>query len=86
MLFIYLFISRLKIFGSKVQVENSNKRIKKLDHISADGPFMTYTATDKIMYVVNQQGKEERTSAHVSFDEAHMTSTLQTKSPVAIAL
>lgn len=47
---------------------------------------MTYTGTDKIMYIVNQHGKKDHTSAHVSFNEAHMTSTLQTKPPVAIAL
>lgn len=78
-------LSKIRIFGSWVQVKNSQKRDKNLDNISSDGLFMTYTGTDKIMYVVNQHGKKERTSAYVSFDEAHMTSTLQNKSPVSIA-
>ena len=47
---------------------------------------MTYTGTDKIMYVVDSTGKKEHTSAHVSFDEAHMTSAVQQKPPMAIAL
>ena len=47
---------------------------------------MTYTGSNKIMYVVDKHGRKERTSAHVSFDEAHMTSTVQQKPPMAIAL
>ena len=43
----------------------------KLDRISSTGLFMTYKGTDKVMYVVNKHGKNERASAHVSFDKAH---------------
>ena len=51
-------LSRLRIFGSKVQIKHSNKRQKKLDKISREGLFMTYKGTDKIVYIVNKQGKQ----------------------------
>ena len=79
-------LSRLRIFGSKVQIKQSNKRQKKLDKISKEGLFMTYKGTDKIVYVVNKQGKQEKTATHVTFDEAHMSSSLQTQPPMSSAL
>ena len=47
---------------------------------------MTYKGTDKIMYIVNKQGKNERASAHVSFDEAHMSSPTKSQPPMSTML
>ena len=47
---------------------------------------MTYTGSDKIVYIVDQTGKKEKTSAHVTFDEAHMTTSPQHKPPLFTAL
>ena len=46
----------------------------KLDKISSEGLFMTYTGTDKIIYVVDKDGSNEHTCTHYAFDEAHISS------------
>ena len=58
----------------------------KLDTMSSQGIFMTYSGTDKNVYVVNQDGTNERLTTHVSYDEAHMSSNKPTLPPMAITL
>ena len=80
-------LSRLKIFGSKVQIKDSNsKRRKKMDPISTSGRFMTYKGTDKIAYVLNRNGKQEKASTHLAFDEACMSDPTNSQPPMAQAL
>ena len=45
-------LSRLKIFESRVRIKTLERRKMKLDCISN----MTYTGSDKIVYVVNNKG------------------------------
>ena len=62
-----------KIFGSKVYAKKPGKRPFKLDHHTASGYFLGYTATDKnVVYIDSQSGKV-KTATHVIFDEAHMS-------------
>ncbi len=79
-------LTRLKIFGSKVQIKDSGKRRTKLDSISTTGRFMTYKGTDKIAYVTNEDGTQEKASTHLAFDEAHMSATVNKQPPMAHAL
>ena len=79
-------LSHLRIFGSLVNVKSSAKRYMKLDTISSQGLFMTYSGTDKNVYVVNFDGTNERLTTHLSYDEAHMSSTKPTLPPMAITL
>ena len=58
----------------------------KLDSISSVGTFMTYKGTDKIVYVVDKEGKNEKSSAHVLYNEAHMSANICTQLPMATAL
>ena len=58
----------------------------KLDTMSDDGIFMTYTSTDKNIYVFNKDGSNERIFTHIAFDEAHTSSTNKNLPPMAIAL
>ena len=58
----------------------------KLDRISQEGKFMTYTGTDKIVYFVNNDGKNEKSSTNVSYGKAHMSSNVKHLPPMAIAL
>ena len=58
----------------------------KLDRISSEGLFMTYTGTDKIIYVVDRDGTNERTCTYYAFDEAHMSSNSKTLPPMAVTL
>ena len=79
-------LSHLRVFGSLVNVKSSAKRYMKLDTMSSQGIFMTYSGTDKNVYVVNQDGTNERLTTHVSYDEAHMSSTKSTLPHMAISL
>lgn len=79
-------LSRLRIFGSRVQIKTPGRRKMNLDRISNEGLFMTYTGSDKIVYVVNKRGRREQAVTHVSFDEAHMSSSIQSTPPMGIAL
>ena len=47
---------------------------------------MTYRGTDKIVYVVNKHGKQEKTATHVTYDEAHMSSSNKIQPPMSTAL
>ena len=51
-------LSKLKVFGARVQIKKSGQRRMKLDSISDKGTFMTYTGTDKIIYCVDEAGNE----------------------------
>ena len=79
-------LSHLRLFGSIVHIKSKAKRYMKLDKISSEGLFITYTGTDKIIYVVNKDGTNERTCSHFAFDEAHMSSNAKTLPPMAITL
>ncbi len=78
-------LSKLKVFGARVQIRNTGDRHMKLDRISEQGTFMTYKGTDKVMYVVNTQGKEWIT-AQIVFDEAYMSESSTAIPPMAKAL
>ena len=69
-------LSRLRVFGARVQVKETGKRKMKLDRISNEGRFMTYTGSDKIVYVVTKGGKHEKSVTHVAFNEAHMSGNI----------
>ena len=79
-------LSNIRVFGSIAHIKTKARRYMKLDTMSDDGLFMTYTSTDKNVYVVNKDGSNERTSTHVAFDEAHMSSTNKTLPPMALVL
>ena len=79
-------LSKLRIFGSRVQIKQSAPRAMKLDNISSSGLFMTYKGTDKVAYVVDDDGTNERISTHLSFDEAHFSSDLKHQPPMAAVL
>ena len=67
----------------RVRLQSSDqgitKKAKESDRIIHEGLFMTYKGSNKIVYVVNNNGKSEKTAIHVSFDEAHMSSTTNTQ-------
>ena len=58
----------------------------KLDNITTEGLFMTYSGSDKVIIAVNTNGTNERRCTHVSFDEAHMSSTQKHIPPMGIVL
>ena len=78
--------SNIRVFGSIAHIKTKSRRYMKLDTMSDDGLFMTYTGTDKNIYVVNKDGSNERISTHVAFDEAHTSSTNKQLPPMAIIL
>ena len=47
---------------------------------------MTYSGTNKNVYVVDEDGTNERLSTHLTYDEAHMSTTRPQLLPMAIAL
>ena len=79
-------LTNLRIFGSIVHIKTKPKRYMKLDNMSDDGLFMTFTSTDKNAYIVNKDGTNERISTHMAFDEAHTTSQNKTLPPMARVL
>lgn len=79
-------LSRLKIFGSRVQIQTPGGRKIKVDRIINECLFMTHTGIDKIGYVVNNKGQREKSVTHVSFDEEHMSSSLKSTSLMGVAL
>ena len=68
-------LSSIRVFGSIAHIKTKVRRYMKLDTMSNDGLFMTYTGTNKNVYVVNKDGSNEHISTHVAFDEAHISST-----------
>ena len=79
-------LSRLRIFGSRVQVQSAGKRKMKLDSICSSGLFITYKGTDKICYIVNEDRRNERASTHVSFDKAHLSVPHAKQPPISTIL
>ena len=79
-------LSDLRIFGSLVHIKSSAKRYMKLDSITSEGLFMTYSGTDKVVIVVDTNGSNERRCTHLTYDEAHMSSTQKTLPPMGIVL
>ena len=57
-------LSHLRIFKSLVNVKTSAKRYMKLDTISNQGLFMTYSRTHKNVYVVNYDSTNEQLTTH----------------------
>ena len=78
-------LSHLRVFGSKVTVQTS-ERNAKLDQNNKPALFMTFTATDKNVCVVDVETGREKISRHAVFDEAHMTSAFDDIPPYASAL
>ena len=79
-------MTHLRIFGSLVNVKSNTKRYMKLDTISSQGLFMTYSGTHKNVYVVDNDGLNERLTTHLTYDEAHMSSSKQNLPPMAVTL
>lgn len=79
-------LSHLRISGSRVNVKSSAKRYMKLDMITSQGLFMTYSRTTKNVYVVDTDGSNEQLTTHLTYDEAHLLSTAQNLPPMAITL
>ena len=79
-------MSHLRTFGSLVNVKTHAKRYMKLDSISSQGLFMTYSGTNKKVYVVDEDGSNERLTTHLTYDEAHMSSSKQNLPPMAVTL
>ena len=78
-------LSQLRVFGSKVYYMDKPRK-KKLDKMDSIGRFMTYKGTEKIAYVIDDTTKKERITTHMSFDEAFMSTPVQSQPPMAIAL
>ena len=79
-------LSQLRVFGSIVHIKSAAKRYMKLDDITSEGLFMTYSGSDKIIIAVDKNGTNERRCTHVSFDEAHTSSTQKPIPPMGIVL
>ena len=79
-------LTHLRVFGALVNTKSTAKRYMKLDPMTKQGLFMTYSGTDKNVYVVDLDGTNERLSTHLMYDEAHMSSTNSTLPPMAITL
>ena len=79
-------LSHLRIFGSIVHIKSAEKRYMKLDNITTEGLFMPYTGSDKVIIAVDKQGLNERRCTHVSYDEAHMSTTSKHIPPMGTVL
>ena len=66
-------LQNFKIFGSKIYAKKPGKRPFKLDHHTASGYFLGYTATNKNIQYIDAQSGKVKTATHVIFDEAHMS-------------
>ena len=66
-------VKHLRIFGCPVIVKSKGHRAAKLDHHTASGIFLGYTATDKNVYYQDSNSKRIKIATHVTFDEAGMT-------------
>ena len=79
-------LSHLRIFSALVNTKSNAKQYMKLDTMTSQGIFMTYSGTNKNVYVVNEDDTNERLSTHLTYDEAHMSSHKQDLPPIAITL
>ena len=79
-------LTHLRTFGSIVHIKSSAKRYMKLDPITSEGLFMTYSGSDKIIIAVDRNGTNERRCTHVSYDEAHMSTTTKEIPPMGLVL
>ena len=66
-------LSQLKIFGSQVYARELGQQKAKLDHHTAEGIFVGFTATDCNVYFINDETGTVQTGQHVIFDKAYMT-------------
>ena len=78
-------LSHLKIFGSRVHA-HSGPRGAKLDSNNVDCTFMTYSATDKNIWTMNNRTNKPMLATHYTFDEAHMSNLTNELPPYALAL
>ena len=66
-------IKYLRIFGCPVIVRLPGPQPAKLDHHTAHGVFLGYTATDHNIYYQDFKTKRVKIATHVKFDEAGYT-------------
>ena len=78
-------LSHLRVFGSKVTVQNEDRKAK-LDPNNTQGLFMTFAGTDKNVCIIDAITGREKIATHASFDEVHMSSAFQDIPPYASAL
>jgi len=75
-------LSSLRIFGCRVFSRNPGKRPAKLDKHDSQGVFLGYTATEKNIKYLDDISGLVKTTTHVYYDEASMT-THASKAPLA---
>lgn len=66
-------LTELRIFGCRIFAKLTGKRRTKLDHHTAKGIFLGYTASNKIMRYIDEKTGVIKTATHAIFDEACMT-------------
>ena len=66
-------LTELRIFGCRIFAKLTGKRRTKLDHHTAKGFFLGYTASNKIMRYIDEKTGVIKTATHAIFDEACMT-------------
>jgi hypothetical protein len=66
-------LSHLRVFGARVYGLAKPKRWAKLDDITFSGRFLTFTATSKIINILDEKTNRIRTASEFVFDEAHAT-------------
>ena len=66
-------LRNFKIFGSRVYAKRPGRRPFKLDHHTASGYFLGYTATNKNVLYIDELSGRVKTATHIIFDEAHMS-------------
>ncbi len=66
-------LKHLRIFGCPVIVRLPGPRPAKLEHHTAHGIFLGYTATDHNVYYQDYKTKRVKIATHVKFDEAGYT-------------
>ena len=66
-------LSKLCIFGSRVYARKPGNRPAKLDHLTSEGIFLTFIATDNNVYYIDDESRQVRIGQYVIFDKAHMT-------------
>jgi hypothetical protein len=65
---------QFKIFGSKIYSKKPGKRPYKLDHHTASGIFLGFSATHKNIRYLDDRSGRLKLATHVIFDEAHLSS------------
>ena len=67
--------------------KQSTKRYMKLDSTTSQGLFMTYSRTDKNVYVVDKNGSKEPLTTNLTYNETNIASqTNIVLPPMTVAL